>query len=244
MDSNRWLFNRWTLVAAPLGIAVYLLPFVLAAERTGSRIALEMVWRENVRRFVAPHNHVGPVYLYLGVILVLAAPWSAFLPAALVPPRPVSRGDRLARAYFWAVFVFFTASASRRSYYLLPVLPAAALLIGRVLTAEHGELSALVRRLRIGGWWALDRGSRAGGRGAPAAGPGAAATLRPTAAAAGARVAGGRVARESGGSADCLAEVERRTRRGGGGRGIRRARVRLRDLRTRRPMACAPAATS
>ena len=153
VDSNRWLFNRWTLAAAPLGIAVYLLPFVSAAERTGSRIALEMVWRENVRRFVAPHNHAGPVYLYLGVILVLAAPWSAFLPAALVPPRPASRGDRLARAYFWAVFVFFTASASRRSYYLLPVLPPVALLIGRVLVAEDGELSGLARRLRIGGWW-------------------------------------------------------------------------------------------
>lgn len=153
-DHNRWLFNRWSLLAVPLGVAVYLLPFMLAASRTGDVIGLEMVWRENVRRFVAPHNHLGPVYLYAGVIFLLAAPWSLFLPAALLPPanpRP-GAGDRLARAYFWAIFLFFTASASRRSYYLLPVLPAVALLIGRLLTADPDGLTALARRLRSAGW--------------------------------------------------------------------------------------------
>lgn len=153
--TNHWLFNRWTLVAAPLGVAGYLLPFVIAANQTGDEVGLEMVWRENVKRFVAPHNHVGPVYLYVGVIFLLAAPWSVFLPAALLPSvrRPTTRGDRLARAYFWAVFLFFTASASRRSYYLLPVLPAVALLVGRLLSAQSGDLSGMARRLRSGGWW-------------------------------------------------------------------------------------------
>ncbi|MBX9581855.1 MAG: glycosyltransferase family 39 protein [Gemmataceae bacterium] len=151
---NRWLFNRGTVPAVPLAVGLYLLPFLLAASRTGDGVGLEMVWRENVRRFVAPHNHVGPVWLYLGVIFLLAAPWSVFLPAAALPPggRSGSAGDRLARAYFWAVFLFFTASASRRSYYLLPVLPAAALLVGRLLAAGDDDLSPLARRLRSAGW--------------------------------------------------------------------------------------------
>ena len=148
--ANRWLVNPWTLLAAPLGVGLYLLPFLLSVQQTGATDGLAMVWRENVRRFVNPHNHVGPPYLYLGVVWVLAAPWAAFLPAALVPRR--GEPDRLARAYFWAVFLLFTAAASRRSYYLLPVLPAAALLVARVLTAPAGELRPVAVKLRTAGW--------------------------------------------------------------------------------------------
>jgi 4-amino-4-deoxy-L-arabinose transferase-like glycosyltransferase len=124
-----------------------------------------MVWRENVQRFFAPHNHAGPPYLYLGVVFVLAAPWSAFLPAALLPPsRPTNgAGDRIARSYFWAVFVFFTASASRRSYYLLPIVPAASLLIGRLLAAGPEDLRQWAIRLRSGGWAILGLGTALAG---------------------------------------------------------------------------------
>ena len=53
-----------------------MLPFLLAQQ---SDVGLEMVWRENIRRFVSPHNHTGPIYLYAGVIFVLAAPWAALM---------------------------------------------------------------------------------------------------------------------------------------------------------------------
>lgn len=154
---NRWLFNRWTLLAAPLGGGLFLLPYALAATgRAGAAgDGLGLLFRENVQRFFRPHNHTGPVYLYLGVIVVLAAPWSAFLPAALVPRRPVRDVDRLAWAYFLAVFLFFTASASRRSYYLLPVLPAAAALIAAVLVSPAEALRPVARWLRTGGYVVL-----------------------------------------------------------------------------------------
>ena len=157
---NRWLFTWWTLAGVPLAAAVYLAPFLLATD-AGVADGLRLVWRENVRRFVDPHNHVGPVYLYVGVIFVLAAPWGAFLPAALVPPA--GRGDRLAAAYFWAVFLFFTASASRRSYYLLPVLPAVALLVARVLTAPGETLRPVAKKLRTAGWGLFGVGVAAAG---------------------------------------------------------------------------------
>jgi 4-amino-4-deoxy-L-arabinose transferase-like glycosyltransferase len=138
--ANGWLLNRMTLLAAPLAAAVYLASFLLSP--AGPREGLAMVYRENVRRFFDPVNHRGPIYLYAYVIFELLAPWSVLLPAALIRVR---RTDRFALAYFWATFLFFTLSASRRSYYLLPVLPAAALLIAVVLT-RHNPL-----RL-IGAW--------------------------------------------------------------------------------------------
>ena len=64
----------------------------------------------------------------------------ALLPAALVHAHFGSNKQRQGRlfalAYFWATFLFFTLSASRRSYYLLPILPAGALLIAQMLAAN------------------------------------------------------------------------------------------------------------
>jgi 4-amino-4-deoxy-L-arabinose transferase-like glycosyltransferase len=156
VERNRWLFNWKSLIAIPLGAAVYYVPFAISAARTGSEKGLEMVYRENVVRFFHPFDHRGPIYLYCHVIFALMMPWSAFLPAALAEShrKPAAdhtgathRGHRFALVYFWATFIFFTLSGSRRSYYLLPILPAGALLIARTLTTPTEELSLLGRRL-------------------------------------------------------------------------------------------------
>jgi 4-amino-4-deoxy-L-arabinose transferase-like glycosyltransferase len=162
IERNRWLFNWKSLVAIPLGLAVYYVPFAISAARTGSEKGLEMVYRENVVRFFHPFDHRGPIYLYCYVIFALMMPWSAFLPAALAEAhrKPVAgpqvtsshegvaaRGHRFALVYFWATFIFFTLSGSRRSYYLLPILPAGALLVARMLATPIEALSPLGRRL-------------------------------------------------------------------------------------------------
>src|SRR5439155_22826615 len=43
---NRWLFNQHTLLAIPLGMLVYLSPFLLSFYATGSTAGLDMVYRE------------------------------------------------------------------------------------------------------------------------------------------------------------------------------------------------------
>jgi 4-amino-4-deoxy-L-arabinose transferase-like glycosyltransferase len=154
IERNRWLFNRWSLAAIPLGVGVYLAPFVMSMAAGGSSDGLEMVYRENIRRFFDPVNHRGPVYLYGYVIFLLLAPWSLLLPAALVHAHTSddrqSRGRAFALAYFWGTFLFFTLSSSRRSYYLLPVLPAAAFLIARLLADRETLGRAAVLLLRGG----------------------------------------------------------------------------------------------
>lgn len=63
-----------------------------------------------------------------------------------------ARADRFALVFFWATFIFYTASGSRRSYYILPIVPAAAMLIARTL-AHPGELrSTIARRLLTVGY--------------------------------------------------------------------------------------------
>ena len=159
VDRNRWFFNWYTVVGVAIGGFVYYLPFEISARMMGTQKGLAMVYRENVVRFFQPFDHRGPIYLYIYVIFGLMAPWSALLPAALVETHSLrhanaepARSDRFALVYFWATFIFFTLSGSRRSYYILPILPAAAMLVARTL-AYPGELrSTFARRLLIVGY--------------------------------------------------------------------------------------------
>jgi 4-amino-4-deoxy-L-arabinose transferase-like glycosyltransferase len=157
--ANRWLLNRTTLVAAPLAVAIYTCPFLMSQRPGGATEGLAMVYRENVRRFFDPVNHRGPVYLYAVVIFALFAPWSLLLPTAIMRAhrrmsvsRP--RGNRFALSFFWVVFLFFTLSSSRRSYYLLPVLPAASLLVAAAVARPGPSLRRFLkaippRRVRV-----------------------------------------------------------------------------------------------
>jgi 4-amino-4-deoxy-L-arabinose transferase-like glycosyltransferase len=155
VERNRWFFNWKTPLGIALALIVYFSPFLATSLLMGHHDGFAMVFRENIRRFYNPVNHRGPVYLYLYVIFGLLAPWSALLPAALwrghASWRVDGRSRRFALVYFWSVFLFFTLASSRRSYYLLPVLPAAALLIGQLLAAPSVALSRATRWILVGG---------------------------------------------------------------------------------------------
>jgi 4-amino-4-deoxy-L-arabinose transferase-like glycosyltransferase len=156
---NRLLLSRASAVGAVVAAVVYLVPFAVSGRDAGQ--GLSLVFRENIQRFIAPHNHRGPVYLYAYVVFGLLAPWSVFLPAALIqlPSRRSAdgqnTGDRFTLIYFWTTFLFFTLSASRRSYYLLPILPAGALLVARLLTKPASALTVSARRLLYLGFGVL-----------------------------------------------------------------------------------------
>lgn len=187
VERNRWFFNWRTTVAVALAGAVYFAPFAISFALTKSASGIYMVYRENIERYFAPFDHRGPIYLYVYAIFGLMAPWSAFLPAALVHahnrseaastlteqspgshPRLTSpatelerdrqerargllRSDRFVLVFFWTTFIFFTLSGSRRSYYLLPILPAASILVARIFTVTERDLSKSVQfLLKIG----------------------------------------------------------------------------------------------
>ncbi len=154
VTQNEWLFNRMTLLAMMIAALIYLLPFAASLLVTKSNLGLFMVLRENVLRFVEPFDHKGPIYLYAYTIFVLMAPWCLFLPAALVQAHSklAGKSDRFVLAYFWATFIFFTLSGSRRDYYLLPILPAAAIVVARLFASPRESWNRWVRSLVQGGY--------------------------------------------------------------------------------------------
>ncbi len=137
-SERRWetIVNRHTLPAGLLALLVYLTPFLLDSERSGSASSLYLVFKENILRFFTPFDHKEPFYYYFYEIFVIFVPWALFLPGALFHEFrkgfPMEKGRRFALLYFCALFLFFTLSGSRRSYYLIPLFPAGSLIVGRM----------------------------------------------------------------------------------------------------------------
>ncbi|MGQ9499255.1 MAG: ArnT family glycosyltransferase [Dissulfurimicrobium sp.] len=137
LRQGRWraLFTPGHILALVIGLVVYLAPFVYAsmtAENYGEN-GLVLVFQENIQRFFKPFDHKEPFYVYFYYLPLLFMPWTPLLIAALA--KTIASWRRLDDKTAWLVtvffliFLFFTASGSRRSYYILPIFPFSALLV-------------------------------------------------------------------------------------------------------------------
>jgi 4-amino-4-deoxy-L-arabinose transferase-like glycosyltransferase len=123
--------------AGLLSLTVFLALPAAASIHFATLEPLQLVWRENVLRFFGLYDHKDPFYMYFIKIFYLAAPWSLVLPFAIIRCLQGIRHHISqipdALILFGAIFLFFTLSGSRRSYYLLPILPFVAILVASVL---------------------------------------------------------------------------------------------------------------
>jgi len=104
-------------------------------------------------RFFAGTAHARPIYYYLYQFPAETLPWILLAPVVWIAGRPVlARGDAAERrawrfllAWIGATLVFFTLSSGKRGLYLVPLLPAVALLIADAL----GRWVQAARRIPI-----------------------------------------------------------------------------------------------
>ncbi len=142
-------------IAVCLGLV--LLWYGPAVARHGTGYLHETLVHQHLERYAHTWAHRGPWYYYGPEFTTGFLPWSLFVPGALVlawrarraapsGPRPASAGAAPAAvlfplAWFGAGLVFFSLSSGKRGAYLLPLYPAAALLVGWAWTrAVQGRL--------------------------------------------------------------------------------------------------------
>jgi len=91
--------------------------------------------RENLQRFSgAAHDAGRPVWFYLVTYLGQGAPWSLLLPFAVLRlRRQPEAGGKILILWILLVSALLSVSHGKVDYYLLPLYPAAALLVGRYL---------------------------------------------------------------------------------------------------------------
>jgi 4-amino-4-deoxy-L-arabinose transferase-like glycosyltransferase len=127
---------RWQVaagLAACLALASPWYLLLLGAGR-GDMIA-EVLFRQNVQRFVNPWDHRAPWWYYLLSFWTDLAPWAFFVPLAVKLPGRDPGSRRLALlSWLWigGVLAFFSLSRSKRGPYILPIAPAVAVLAAEV----------------------------------------------------------------------------------------------------------------
>ena len=132
------IFNGWGLLGTLLAVGIGLSWFVLVYLREGSEPLEWFFLRENLQRFAAStYDADEPFWFYGFVYAVEGLPWSLLAVPALVHTFG-PRGSRLLRVVaVWAALMLVPLSLSRGKidYYLLPVMPPLALVIGAYLGA-------------------------------------------------------------------------------------------------------------
>jgi 4-amino-4-deoxy-L-arabinose transferase-like glycosyltransferase len=148
-----WYRRAARAVWHPLGavaLAVVVGPWIWAMSQRVPEFLHYALFTETWQRVTTPEmNREGPIWLYVPCILAGALPWSVLVLAGWrhlqwrVPGRGSSgaaggggRDPRLVYLTLWIVlpFVMFSLTHSKRAQYILPLLPAVALLAAKVWT--------------------------------------------------------------------------------------------------------------
>lgn len=155
MTFNRaWAKQKFGALVIAIGLALplYFLPFYFAHQGAYSENSLYLVYKENVLRFFQPFDHQDPWYAYFYFLPLYALPWSVvvlfFSRQAFL--KPVTRSQWAFFISTLLLFCFFTLSGSRRSYYILPMLPFVMLCLAFMLKAQAETLLRISKGLYLG----------------------------------------------------------------------------------------------
>jgi 4-amino-4-deoxy-L-arabinose transferase len=136
-----WLIARGKRVSILVAAAAVAAPWhLLCWMRNGPAFWNDYFWKQQVERFVSPAlQHVQPVWYYLPVLLAGLLPWTPLL--ALTVRRKIYDDPRLRFLLVWTLLglVFFSAARNKLPGYVLPLMPAVAILLAVGLARAPGK---------------------------------------------------------------------------------------------------------
>ena len=128
------LIRRIRPVAGPLLFLAIAAPWFVAVSAANPEFLRFFFIQEHFERFTTEmHQRVEPFWFFVPILLAGLAPWLLPFLRSLKP-----RDDATLFLVIWSavVLLFFSASESKLPPYILPIFPAAALLVGRTLAHE------------------------------------------------------------------------------------------------------------
>ncbi len=144
---GRTLRRSGVLWGVPLVLAVGLPPYVLTSRAAGPSFLTEFLGEHNLGRALAPmQGHQGSPLYYLGILVAGLLPFSAFLPQALLCVRRAEPKTRRLGSFAvaWGVLVFlaFSLAATKLPNYIVPAIPAFAIVVALALAGDTRETGA------------------------------------------------------------------------------------------------------
>lgn len=132
LNNNHWKKHlKLSLFLATIpAVMLYVSPFVISNYYSSDNYAQNGLWtvfRENVVRYFEPFDHRGSLFTYFIYLPLYLLPWTplfAVASYALIKNwRNQTKHFKYLMMSLALLFLFFTFSGSRRSYYILPLLP-------------------------------------------------------------------------------------------------------------------------
>jgi 4-amino-4-deoxy-L-arabinose transferase-like glycosyltransferase len=120
-----------------LFVVIVLLWYLPAVFKGGEDYLQTTLFKHSIDRYARGWSKGRPIYYYLYNFPIDFLPWVFFIPAAVAygfsRERAEKRGEFLFLFMWFAlIFIFFSLSKGKRGIYLLPLLPAASLMVGKL----------------------------------------------------------------------------------------------------------------
>ncbi len=159
-------WKRWylgVLGALLLGVAIGLAWAVPAAIEGGEAYRDAIFWGQSAGRMVNSFAHKRSWWWFLAVLPPLLLPWTVWPPlwraARGLPDLFKEPGVRFCLSWFLPAFIAFSLISGKQLHYLLPIFPALALLIARLLETKQARDGSWIDRAAPGGLFALIGGA-------------------------------------------------------------------------------------
>jgi 4-amino-4-deoxy-L-arabinose transferase-like glycosyltransferase len=142
-------WNRHLLMGFILSITVVLIWLVPACWIGGESYTKTILFGQTLGRLAGgeKHFHVESFFFYFIRFPIEFFPWIVFLPTAFIfgfrKGKDKTKGFLFLSIWFIFIFLFFTLSRGKKDNYLLPLYPAAAMMVG---VLWDSELQSLERR--------------------------------------------------------------------------------------------------
>lgn len=128
------------LTLACLGAVLLVMLWVVPAVfRGGEAYAHNLLWDQTAHRVATSFAHQRPWWWYLPLLPAMALPWFIWQPAWRAAREAIDMPGGARFCIAWAVpaFAAFCAVSGKQPHYLLPLLPAPALLVARGLATSQ-----------------------------------------------------------------------------------------------------------
>jgi 4-amino-4-deoxy-L-arabinose transferase-like glycosyltransferase len=135
---------RDLLVLLAVAFAVAAPWYVLVTLRNGAPFLEEFFWKHHFERFLTGAlQHEQPIWFYVPILLAGFFPWSPLL--LMLFERQIYKDARVTFLLGWLAwgFLFFSVSRNKLPGYLLPLFPAAAVLIGIALAQARSRTAKM-----------------------------------------------------------------------------------------------------
>ncbi|MCA9198361.1 MAG: glycosyltransferase family 39 protein [Planctomycetales bacterium] len=138
--TNRWNWQSifvWyskfssAMLAALLLLAAWAIP---AAKQGGSEFVTEVLWTQYVGRLVQSFDHARPIWWYLPLLPAYLFPWGGIVwnGRRQLLQRPTDLGVRFCLIWTVSAFLIVSVVSGKQIHYLIPIVPAVALLLSRM----------------------------------------------------------------------------------------------------------------